>query len=62
MSTANKGKIGVLVEEHFDETEYHRFNEFFPTHGYEVEHIPTFGIKKASRSKEMTTPPKSRLE
>ena len=37
MST--KGKIGVLIEEHFDETEYRRFNEFFPQNGYEVEYI-----------------------
>src|SRR6266480_3966629 len=35
----NKGKIGVLVEEHFDPTEYRRFNEFFPENGYEVEYI-----------------------
>lgn len=34
-----KGKIAVVVEEHFDETEYHRFNEFFPEHGYAVEYI-----------------------
>ena len=39
MTTTNQGKIGVLVEEHFDETEYRRFNEFFPQHGYEVEYI-----------------------
>ena len=25
-----KGKIGVLVESHFYETEYHRFGAFFP--------------------------------
>ena len=37
--TANKGKIGVVIEEHFDETEYQRFNEFFPENGYEVEYI-----------------------
>jgi protease I len=35
----NKGKVGVLVEEHFDPTEYRRFNEFFPENGYEVEYI-----------------------
>ena len=35
----SKGKIGVLVEEHFDETEYHRFNDFFPSCGYEVEYF-----------------------
>ncbi len=33
------GKIGVLIEAHFDETEYRRFNEFFPAHGYEVEYF-----------------------
>ncbi|MBD2186481.1 DJ-1/PfpI family protein [Planktothrix sp. FACHB-1355] len=39
MNDGKKGKIGVLVEEHFDETEYRRFNEFFPQHGYDVEYI-----------------------
>ena len=39
MSTEIKGKIGVVIEEHFDETEYKRFNEFFPEHGYEVDYI-----------------------
>ncbi|KYC37193.1 thiamine biosynthesis protein ThiJ [Scytonema hofmannii PCC 7110] len=39
MTTQTKGKIGILIEEHFDETEYRRFNEFFPEHGYEVEYI-----------------------
>jgi putative intracellular protease/amidase len=34
-----KGRIGVLIEEHFDETEFRRFNEYFPEHGYEVEYI-----------------------
>ncbi len=37
--TEYKGKIGVLIEEHFDPTEYRKFNEYFPTHGYEVEYI-----------------------
>jgi putative intracellular protease/amidase len=32
-------KIAVLIEEHFDETEYNRFNDFFPQHGYEVEYV-----------------------
>ncbi len=32
-------KIGVLIEEHFDETEYRRFNEFFPEHGYQIDYI-----------------------
>lgn len=35
----DKGKIGVMIEEHFDPTEYLRFNEFFPQHGYTVEYI-----------------------
>jgi protease I len=34
-----KGKIGVLIEEHFDATEFRRFNEYFPAHGYEVEYL-----------------------
>lgn len=34
-----KGKIGVLIEDHFDETEFRKFNEFFPANGYEVEYI-----------------------
>jgi putative intracellular protease/amidase len=34
-----KGKIAVLIESHFDETEYRRFGEFFPAHGYEVEYV-----------------------
>ena len=37
--TAMKGKIGVLIEEHFDATEYRRFNEYFPAQGYEVEYL-----------------------
>ena len=35
----NKGKIGVLIEEHFDQTEYREFNSYFPSQGYEVEYI-----------------------
>jgi protease I len=35
----SKGKIAVLIEEHFDQTEYRKFNEFFPKHGYEVEFV-----------------------
>ncbi len=34
-----RGKIGVLVEKHFDETEYFEFNRFFPSNGYQVEYI-----------------------
>jgi protease I len=37
--TQVKGKIGVLIEEHFDATEFRRFNEYFPEQGYEVEYI-----------------------
>ncbi len=39
MATESKGKIGVLIEEHFDGTEFRRFNEYFPAQGYEVEYI-----------------------
>jgi putative intracellular protease/amidase/mannose/cellobiose epimerase-like protein (N-acyl-D-glucosamine 2-epimerase family) len=34
-----RGKIGVMVEKHFDETEYFEFNRFFPANGYQVEYI-----------------------
>ena len=39
MAATNRGKIGVLIEEHFDGTEFRRFNEYFPNKGYEVEQI-----------------------
>ena len=39
MITKSLGKIAVLIEEHFDATEYRRFNEYFPTQGYEVEYL-----------------------
>jgi protease I len=39
MIASSKGKIGVLIEEHFDQTEYRRFNQYFPQKGYEVEYI-----------------------
>lgn len=39
MASQSNGKIGVLIEAHFDETEFRRFNAFFPAHGYEVEYI-----------------------
>ncbi len=32
-------RIGVLIESHFDDTEFVAFNEFFPQHGYEVEYL-----------------------
>jgi len=35
----SKGKIGVLIEDHFDETEYREFNQFFPEKGYEVVYL-----------------------
>ena len=31
-------KILVLVEEHYDETEYNVFNEFFPKHSIDIEY------------------------
>jgi len=31
-------KILVLIEEHYDETEFNVFNEFYPAKGYEVEY------------------------
>ena len=34
-----KGRIGVLIEEHFDMTEYRLFNELFPHHGYQVVYL-----------------------
>ncbi|MDJ0843099.1 DJ-1/PfpI family protein [Crocosphaera sp.] len=41
MSSTNSlpPKIAVLVEDHFDETEFRKFNEFFPANGYEVEYV-----------------------
>jgi protease I len=38
-SPTSTGKIAVLIEDHFDQTEFRRFNEYFPTRGYEVEYI-----------------------
>ncbi|MBM2815576.1 MAG: ThiJ/PfpI protein [Ignavibacteria bacterium] len=35
----SKGKIGVLIEDHFDQTEFEKFNEFFPKNGYEIEYL-----------------------
>lgn len=37
--TTPKGKIAVLVEAHFDETEYRRFADYFPPRGYAVEYV-----------------------
>lgn len=38
-ATQTKGKIGILIEDHFDQTEFRKFNDFFPKHGYQVEYI-----------------------
>jgi len=35
----SKGKIAVLIEDHFDQTEFRMFNDFFPKHGYDVEYV-----------------------
>lgn len=34
-----KGKIAVLIEDHFDSEEFMQFNRFFPEHGYVVEYV-----------------------
>lgn len=34
-----KGKIAVLIEDHFDQTEFRKFNEYFPKQGYQVEYL-----------------------
>ncbi len=34
-----KGKIAVLIEDHFDGTEYAKYNDMLPIHGYQVEYI-----------------------
>jgi protease I len=36
---APNGRIAVLIEDHFDATEFRRFNEYFPKRGYEVEYV-----------------------
>jgi protease I len=42
-----KGKIGVLIENHFDPTEYHLFKEVFPSRGYDVDLISHLWGNKA---------------
>lgn len=37
--SGTKGKIGVVIENHFDATEYRKFGEFFGSHGYQVEYM-----------------------
>lgn len=39
MANENMGKIGVLIEEHFDPIEFRKFNGFFPERGYQVEYL-----------------------
>lgn len=34
-----KGRIAVLIEEHFDQTEFRWFNDFFPEQGYQVVYL-----------------------
>jgi len=34
-----RGTIGVLIEDHFDQTEYRMFNDYFPRRGYAVEYL-----------------------
>lgn len=34
----NSSKVLVLIEEHYDETEFNIFNSFFPTNGVEVDY------------------------
>ncbi len=36
---ASKGKVGVLIEAHFDEAESRRIDEILPANGYEVEYM-----------------------
>jgi putative intracellular protease/amidase len=38
-SPSGKGKIGVLIEDHYDPTEFEKFNEYFPQQGYDVEYL-----------------------
>lgn len=57
---AQKGKIAVLVEAHFDETEYRRFGDFFPARGYAVEYVshlwgqPSLTFKGNDMAEEVT--------
>ncbi|MER6472910.1 DJ-1/PfpI family protein [Streptomyces collinus] len=36
---APKGRIAVLIEEHFDPSEFRDFNAFFPERGYAVDYV-----------------------
>jgi putative intracellular protease/amidase len=35
----DRKKIGILIETHFDEVEFRRFNQFFPANGYQIEYL-----------------------
>jgi protease I len=39
VSAPPRSKIGVLIENHFDPTEYKLFNKMFPARGYQVDYI-----------------------
>ncbi|MFE9499655.1 DJ-1/PfpI family protein [Streptomyces collinus] len=36
---APKGRVAVLIEEHFDPSEFRDFNAFFPEQGYAVDYV-----------------------
>ncbi|WP_333774217.1 DJ-1/PfpI family protein [Streptomyces sp. IBSBF 3136] len=36
---APKGRVAVLIEEHFDPSEFRDFNAFFPERGYAVDYV-----------------------
>jgi protease I len=46
---AAQGKIAVLIEDHFDATEFRRFNEYFSQRGYEVEYMSHLWGQQALR-------------
>ena len=46
---AAHGKIAVLIEDHFDATEFRRFNEYFSQRGYEVEYMSHLWGQQALR-------------
>lgn len=56
MASTGKGKIGVLIEEHFDPFEFRKFNEWFPQQGYEVEYLSylwgTSGLRFGSNAED----------
>jgi len=38
-ASGRKGKIGILIEDHFDPFEFRDFNRYFPQQGYEVVYL-----------------------